>query len=159
MTRFSIIIAMIILVASLVLLVDKLFTPQPIQIELQSGQVVTTQTADYFSLSETIILMSCSFLIGAASLFLFYNSERSVVGKSEKEGKVPLDTILPLVREEEKKVLIALREANGEMLQNKLVLKMSLSKVKMTRMLASLERKRLIIKERRGLTNNIKLTL
>ena len=48
-------------------------------------------------------------------------------------------------------------DSKGQMLQNALVLKTSLSKVKMTRVLASLERKKLIVKERHGLTNRIKL--
>jgi uncharacterized membrane protein len=43
------------------------------------------------------------------------------------------------------------------MLQNALVLKTGMTKVKMTRVLSSLERKGLVLKERHGLTNRIKL--
>jgi uncharacterized membrane protein len=43
------------------------------------------------------------------------------------------------------------------MQQNKLTLKLGLSKVKVTRLLCGLERKGLIAKERHGLTNMIKL--
>lgn len=76
---------------------------------------------------------------------------------SDKEAKEKYELVLPLLKSDEKKVLVALKEAGGEMLQNKLVLKLNLSKVKVTRLLSSLQTKNLIIKERNGLTNNIKL--
>jgi len=156
MRRFSLIIAVIILFVSLFLLFDKLFTPQPIQIVLQSGQEVTTQTSDYFTLTETILLIVCSFLIGTTATYLFYNSDSVTLLRQPKEGG-RYDAVLPLLREDEKKVVIALRDSKGEMLQNRLVLKLNLPKVKMSRVLTSLERKRLVVKERSGLTNKIRL--
>ena len=156
MKRFSMIIAVIVLIVSLFLLFDKLFTPQPIQIMLETGQEVTSQTADYFSLTETIMLIVCSFLIGTAATYLFFNADKTMLLPA-KESKKRYDDVLPLLKEDEKKAIIALRDSNGEMLQNKLVLKLNLSKVKVTRVLSGLERKRLIVKERSGLTNNIKL--
>jgi len=175
MKRFMSIISVIVLIVSLVLLFDKLFTPQPIQIVLESGQEVTTQTADYFTLTEVILLIVCSFLIGMTATFLFYNAEKNEIKSDERreKEKKPVtkenelkekvenkyETILPLLKDDEKRFLIALKESNGEMLQNKLVLKLNLSKVKVTRVLWSLERKGLIVKERNGLTNNIKLNV
>ena len=164
MKKFTIIIAMVLLLASLIVLVDKLFTPQPIQIVLESGQEITTQTANYFSLTETILLLICSFIIGTTATYLFYNSDTFTAIKSiEKEVESlsvkNYDTILPLLKEEEKKVILLLQESQGEILQNKLVLALNLPKVKVTRLLASLEKKNLIIKHRNGLTNNIKLIL
>ncbi|MBI4983495.1 hypothetical protein HZC32_02525 [Candidatus Woesearchaeota archaeon] len=58
---------------------------------------------------------------------------------------------------DEKRVVLALKENNGQMLQNQLVLKLNESKVKVTRIISSLESKNLVEKERNGLTNNIKL--
>ena len=65
--------------------------------------------------------------------------------------------VFPLLKEDERRVLIALKDSNGEMLQNQLVLRLDLSKVKVTRLLHSMEQKNLIVKDRNGLTNNIKL--
>ena len=167
MKKISVMVCIIILIVSLVLLFDKLFTPQPIQIVLESGQEVTTQTSNYFSLTETILLIVCSFLIGTTATYLFYNAEQKPVLKVAQKtislvpeaGHSKYETVLPLLKDEEKKVMIALKESNGEMLQNKLVVKLNLSKVKITRLISSLEQKNLIVKERNGLTNNIKLQM
>jgi uncharacterized membrane protein len=179
MKNFLRIFAIIILIVSIVLLFDKLFTPQPIQIVLQSGEEITTQNSNYFTLMETILLIICAFLIGTTTTYLFYNSDKNVIKlpeKSEKEvvetiAKITrnpalavadnyadkYETILPLLKDDEKKVIVALREAGGTMLQNQLVLKMNLSKVKITRLIASLESKNLVAKERNGLTNCVRL--
>ncbi len=157
MKRYFAIISVIVLIASLILLFDKLFTPQPIQIVLQSGQEITTQTADYFSLSEAILLIVCAFLIGTTATYLFYNADGVRIPRLHKKEGKSYDSILPLLKDDEKRVVIALRDANGEMLQNKLVVKLNLSKVKITRVISSLQSKNLIVKERNGLTNNIRL--
>jgi|GEM_PF-567463 len=175
MKRFKVILAIVVLVVSLVLLFDKIFTPQPIQIVLQSGQEITTQNSDYFTLTEMLLLITCAFLVGAAATYLFYNSDKfrslnlgleniepktRVMESEPVQSTILLDkyeTILPLLKDDEKKVLLLLRDAGGEMLQNQLVLKLNESKVKVTRVLDRLEEKNLIIKERNGLTNNIKV--
>ena len=62
-----------------------------------------------------------------------------------------------MLKTDEKHAVAALREAGGEMQQNKLVVKLGVSKVKATRILYGLEQKKLITKERHGLTNMVKL--
>ena len=158
MPNFKIIISIVILTASLFLLFNKLFTPQPIQITLQSGQEITTATSEYFTLAEVLLLIISAFLIGAASVFLFYNSDRPKKTAAEYgQGSVVYDLILPLLKTDEKHVISALREAGGEMQQNKLVVHLNVSKVKATRILYRLQQKGLITKERHGLTNMVKL--
>jgi uncharacterized membrane protein len=157
MKGYKIIIAIIILIASLVILFDKLFTPQPIQIVLQSGEEIATQNSDYFTMAETLLLVVCSFMIGGTALYLYYNSDKINLIRPEKVEQEKHKHILPLLKDGEKQVYHALVENKGEMLQNKLVLKLNISKVKVTRILSSMERKKLIVKERRGLTNNIRL--
>ena len=160
MPKFSIFISIAVLIASLVLLFNRLFTPQPIQITLQSGQEITTSTAEYFSLSEALLLITSAFLIGTATTYLFYNSERAKTIKQPIEAKHNVsiyDSILPLLKQDERSAIKALIESNGEMQQNKLSLKLGISKVKTTRILHALEQKNLIVKERHGLTNKIKL--
>ncbi len=157
MPKFKIIISVIVLIAALFLLFDKLFTPQPIQITLESGQQITTSTSEYFSLAEVLFLVVSAFLIGSTSIYLFYNSDQiKQINQTASKPDV-YEVILPLLKKEEKQVIAALREANGEIQQNKLAVKLNLSKVKVTRLLYSLQNKNLIAKERHGLTNMVKL--
>ena len=158
MKQFRMILAMVILISSIVIFAINLLDSQAIQIVLETGQEVTT-SANYFTLTKVMILISASFLIGAAITYIFYNSdEESRIFKIKKTSNDPdsYDLIMPLLKSDEKKAVLALKENKGEILQNKLVLKLGLSKVRTTRILARLERKNIIIKERFGLTNRIK---
>ena len=160
MTQYKIIMAIVVLIASLFFLFDQLFTPVPIQIILETGIEVTTATAEYFSLVTVLVLISSSFLIGSLSVVLFYSSNTKEVIRSLRKQERPekrYEMVLPLLKGDERPVFIQLLKAGGQALQNKLVLDSGLSKVKITRVLNSLERKHLIIKERHGLTNKIKL--
>jgi hypothetical protein len=154
MKQFKIWIAIVLLVASISVLVVMLFNPQPIQIILETGQEVSSNS-NYFTTGTVMLLIICSFIIGLAITYLFYNSENSKIPSSKIiEG---YDLIMPLLRDDEKKAVRAIREHNGEILQNELVLKLGLSKVKTTRILAGLERKQIIVKQRHGMTNSVKL--
>jgi uncharacterized membrane protein len=159
--QFKIILAIVLLISSIVLLVIMLFNQKPIQIILETGQEVVSKDSNYFNITTVMILIISSFLIGASIMYLFYNAEGTKVFsgiiQSTDNNKKKYDLLLPLLREDEKKAVRLLREANGEMLQNQLVLKLGLSKVKTTRLIASLERKQIVSKQRHGLTNSIKL--
>jgi uncharacterized membrane protein len=160
MSRFKVIMAVAVLAASMFLLVDKLFAPQPIQIILETGQEVATQGSSYFALSEVLLLIVTSFLIGTTSTYLFFNSEADrllSVFKKPGEPENKYDLVIPLLKGDEQKVFLELRNSGGEVLQNALVLKLGFSKVKVTRILSSLEGKNLVVKERYGLTNRIRL--
>jgi len=152
--------AIVILIASVLLLFNQLFTPQPIQIILETGQEVTTQSSDYFSLIQVLLLITSSFLIGSMTIYLFYNSDTDNMFKpinKQKGVERKYEIVIPLLKGDEKRIFQELIESKGEILQNALVLKSALSKVKIARILSSLENKNLIIKERHGLTNKIKL--
>ena len=159
MSRFRIFISLVVLIAALFLLFDKLFTPQPIQITLQSGQEVTTSTSEYFSLAVVLLMVISAFLIGTAATYLFYNSNgvnAEHVQPRESKSGIYIE-ILPLLKPDERPAIKALLESNGEMQQNKLAATLGVSKVKATRILYSLEQKDLITKVRHGLTNMVKL--
>ena len=159
MKRYKLIIAVVLMASSIVLLLIKLFTPQPIQIILETGQEVTTQNPSYYGLSEVLLLVAASFVMGATAIYLFYNSEQiaSIASKEEKISKDRYRQIASLLKSDEKTLFDLLVRENGEMLQNKIVLKTGLSKVSVTRALAKLENKNLVIRERYGLTNKIRL--
>ena len=161
MKQFKMILAMVVLISSIVIFAINLLDSQAIQIILETGQEVTT-SANYFTLTKVMILITASFLIGAAITYIFYNSDEEArifkINKKtkDKDATDSYDLIMPLLKPDEKKAVLALKENNGEILQNKLVLRLGLSKVRTTRILSSLERKNIILKERFGLTNRIK---
>jgi len=160
MSRFKVIMATVVLTASIVLLFSKLFTPQPVQIILESGQEISTQSSELFSLYDMMLMISCSFLIGSTAIYLFFTQgTRDVIKSIRKDGGAEkgYEMLIPLLKGDEKGVFLEILRSKGEILQNELVLKLRLSKVKVTRVLSSLERKNLILKERYGLTNKIKL--
>ena len=171
MKQFKIWIAIALLIASISVLIIMLFNPQPIQIILETGQAITTKSPNYFTINTVILLSVCSFIMGLSITFLFYNSENNKneqennnsetkeIKKENKESShdINYDRIIPLLRDDEKKAFHIIREHHGEILQNELVLKLDMSKVKTTRIIASLERKQIIHKQRHGMTNSIKL--
>ena len=161
MPNFKVIISIVILIAALFLLFDKLFTPQPIQITLESGQEITTSTSEYFSIEGILLSIICAFLIGATATYLFYNSDQikkiNTSSHATESNTNIYNTIIPLLKADEKRVITILRESNGEIQQNQLVTKLGLSKVKITRILYGLEQKKLITKERYGFTNMVRL--
>lgn len=161
MAKYKFFLSIVILIVALVLLFDKLFTPQPIQITLQSGQEITTSTSDYFSINEVLLLIISAFLIGTTATYLFYNSDGSRI-KSKRPNNLetnvePYDIIFPLLKPDERRAITVLLDTGGAMQQNKLATVLNVSKVKATRILHGLEQKSLIIKERYGLTNMVRL--
>jgi uncharacterized membrane protein len=160
MARFRVVMSVVILVASVSILFNQLFAPQSIQIILETGQEIVTQEPEYFSLPQVLLLIASSFLIGSTAIYLYFRSETEELLKSlghKREYGRKYEMVIPLLRGDERRVFQEILDSKGEMLQNALVLKTRLKKVKMTRILASLESKNLIVKERHGLTNRIRL--
>jgi uncharacterized membrane protein len=158
---FRTIIAVAVLISAIVVLILLLFRPQPIQIVLETGQEIASKSSDYFSVITVVVLLICSFLIGAAITYIFYNAEDKKASNKEITREAgPSDMynkIIFLLKEDEKKAVHIIKEHKGEILQNELVLKLGLSKVKTTRILSSLERKEIIERHRHGMTNKVKL--
>jgi uncharacterized membrane protein len=167
MKQFKIIIALGLLVSSVVILFITFFISQPVEIILETGQAVTTQNPNLFTLTKVLILVITSFFIGATITYLFYKAESSEIAhtfkkpdelkRQENLTEQKFDLVFPLLKHDERKVIKVLMDNKGDMLQNALVLETGLSKVKITRELSSLENKNLIVRERFGLTNKIKL--
>ena len=160
MVKFRVLLSLVILIAALFLLFSKLFTPQPIQINLQSGQEITTSTSEFFTLSETLILIISAFLVGTTATYLFYNADKNNITKNEIQNPKTdsYENVMPLLKQDERKIVAALLESNKEMQQNKLAAKLGISKVKATRILYRLEQKNLVTRTRHGLTNMVKLS-
>ena len=66
--------------------------------------------------------------------------------------------VLKALEEDERRLYLLIREGGGQVLQRELVANGSFSKSKITRLLDKLERKGLVVRERSGATNRIRLT-
>ncbi len=153
--HYKLVICAIIFIISIVILVDKTFTTAPIQISLESGHEVITQDSHYYNIMEVILLIICAFLIGLTTMYIYQNSEKSIRDKfliARKKEKTLINTFL---KGNEKTIYELIRSSNQGILQNALVKKTGLSKVKITRIIRKLELKGLIKKERYGITNKI----
>lgn len=157
MRNFKLIIAIVLLVCSVILLSMRLFTPQTIQITLESGREVTTENPDYYTLTDVLIIVTGAFLMGASAIYLYYNSDVKDGFMQRWDRKARHGVVLGMLKGEDRKAYSLLISSGGEMLQSRLVDKMGISKVKVTRILARLEQKGLIVRHRSGLTNKITL--
>ncbi len=155
---FRILLALVLLLSAIFILVAILFVPQPMQIVLETGQEVVTSNSSYFSITNAIFLIVASSVIGASITYLFYNADRDMMARvlPRRVASARYNALLPLLKTDEQRVVKMLRDRKGAMLQNELVLSLGLSKVKVTRVLASLERKGIIARERHGLTNRVR---
>ena len=62
-----------------------------------------------------------------------------------------------LLDEDERRMYLEVRDHGGEMLQRDLVALGTFSKAKVTRVLDRLERKGLVVRERHGMTNRVRI--
>ena len=170
MRPLRILVAIALLVASLLLLSYLLFSPRTVRLVLETGQEVAAQSTNYFALSTVLVLVFCSFLAGAAVLFLYSSADPGSLGAPARvktggagaeqgDSSKRIELVLPLLRDDERRALQALLGSKGELLQSELAERLALGKVKMTRVLANLERKQLVRKERHGMTNRVRLKI
>ncbi|MBW2971693.1 hypothetical protein KY359_01530 [Candidatus Woesearchaeota archaeon] len=160
MKQFKLVMAMVVLVSAIVIMLVMLFSPQPVQITLESGREITTESLEYYTLAKVLLLVTSAFLMGALSVYLFYNADLKngfLPGSGRAQSRASYSSVINLLKGDERRAFIAILESKGGILQNQLVLRLGLSKVKVTRVLSALEKKNLIIKERHGLTNKVRL--
>lgn len=79
------------------------------------------------------------------------------VAEHVKEGTQLIEAVLTALEGDEKKLVKEIADHDGEMLQNELVLSLNFSKAKVSRMLADLEKRGLVVKRQYGLTNKVAL--
>jgi uncharacterized membrane protein len=75
------------------------------------------------------------------------------------EGEEVEGLVLRLLDGDERRMFLALRDAGGESLQKDLIEKTKMSNAKVTRVLDRLEEKGLIVKERHGMTNKVRIDI
>jgi len=79
------------------------------------------------------------------------------VPESDREEAVPERSLMRLLDEDERRMYLEVRDHGGEMLQRDLVALGTFSKAKVTRVLDRLERKGLVVRERHGMTNRVRI--
>jgi len=122
----------------------------------ECGMYTSVRIQTYFSLTITLFV----FMIG---IFLIFSKENEKViikkihplasAKPKKFNPKSMENL----NQEEKNIMNLLLENNNSMFQSQLIEKTNLNKVKITRLLDSLESQGLIERKRRGMTNIVML--
>ncbi len=113
----------------------------------------------YFSFSHIVVgIMAFVFSLGVYLIF-FSKGEEAIIKRLEDEKKMKIEgerfgILLKGFDEFERKILTAIREQQG-ILQSTLVLRVSLSKAKVSQVLQELEKKNLIRRKQKGRTNEV----
>lgn len=164
MRKYGNLLIVIALMSSLAIVITKLFSSNPIQIISETGETITSSNSSYFTLSTTILLMILSFIIGTSIIYLYYKVSAQELtalfyerNNSEKIKTDKFKLALNMLKGEDKEVFSAIITSKHGIKQNELGTRMSLTKVKITRILSRLESKKLITKSRQGLTNLISI--
>lgn len=105
--------------------------------------------------AETVASFIFSFiLLGFGAYLLFYKKPEF---RAAEERKEKAKEVVKTLKDEEKTVYNLISDAGGVIFQSELVEKSEFAKVKVTRILDSLEAKGLIERKRRGMTNAVVL--
>ncbi len=99
-----------------------------------------------FQTNTSIILMIAVICVGFYLVFFTEDKKKSV-------NKIKYSELCKRLNKDENIVLNKIVEANGTIFQSEIVEKTGFNKVKVTRLLDSLEGKRIITRRRRGMTN------
>jgi hypothetical protein len=86
-----------------------------------------------------------------------HTTDMAVIAEHVKDDSQLIDAVLTALEGDEKKLVKEVADHGGEMLQNELVLSLNFSKAKVSRMLADLEKRGLVVKKQYGLTNKVVL--
>ncbi len=160
----NILIAVIVLIVSVLLLIDRLLATGPVQLILENGQAVPIEGVSYFSLNEVLFLIITAWFGGMSFLYIFLLSNESEAPalkentvaetKTVAENKSAAMLAANLLDGDEK-ILLQRIVDNNEILQRELILKTGFSEPKVSRLLDKLERRGLIIRQRNGMGNRV----
>ncbi len=106
------------------------------------------------SFQTNMSLIILGFVVVIALYFIFFGKEKEILVQS---NDINHKKVLKALNKDEKFIFNKVREADGNILQADLVKSTGYSKVKITRILDSLEGKNLIERRRRGMTNVVLL--
>lgn len=147
--------AVILLILSTIVLVDKLFAPRPIQILMDGGQALQMEGTSVFTLQDVFILVLSAWVSGAMVVYLLLWARGEGRTTADERPETKPEDVLRLLEGDERRLYQQILDSGGEILQKDLVLESDFNKAKVTRLLDKLEQKRLISRVRHGMTNRI----
>lgn len=150
------VVAAALMVASMVIVVDRLFLPAPIRIVVEGGTPVAVQGEVFFTPEEGVVLAGFSWVGGLSAAYLLFSGRR---GESPRGPADPerVKMALSLLEEDEKRLLQELVDRGGTLNQSDLVVQTRFSESKVSRLLDRLEGRGLVARVRQGMGNVVTL--
>ncbi|RJS74349.1 MarR family transcriptional regulator [Methanophagales archaeon] len=165
----------VLFIASIFITGIKLITPTPINIFVEGSDVIVSQMPGFYTLADMVIVTVSALLLGISAMYLLFvdvkpalekKSERvSTVEKasaSNYERQIPdisrdkIEEILGVLKGNEPKIIKTLLDF-GEMNQAELAARTGIPRSSLSRILADLERRGLVIRYSFGTSKMIKL--
>lgn len=155
----------------------KLITPTPINIVVEGSDVVVSQMPGFYTLADMIIVTVSALLLGISAIYLLFvdvkpvlekkservSSVKNAANSSHDKKQIPgimdqnkIEEILGVLKGSEPKIIKTLLDF-GEMNQAELVVRTGIPKSSLSRILADLERRGLVIRYDFGTSKMIKL--
>lgn len=161
---------MVMLTVSAFVLAIKVLVPTTIQIFILGELTTLKQVPNIYTLFDIIVVAIFSCILGISASYLLFLESKLATGheltgqtpKAELFSKVPcqndagVQALLKVLKENEREVMKTLLEA-GEMNQAELASRTEIPKSTLSRILADLEKKGLIIRYENGMSKMVKL--
>ena len=170
----------VLFIASIFITGIKLITPTPINIVVEGSDVVVSRmpgfyTLEFYTLADMIIVTVSALLLGISAIYLLFVDVKPVLEKklervssdekaptSNYERQIPdisrdkIEEILGVLKGSEPKIIKTLLDF-GEMNQAELVVRTGIPRSSLSRILADLERRGLVIRYDFGTSKMVKL--
>ncbi|MGB2841458.1 MAG: helix-turn-helix domain-containing protein [Halobacteriota archaeon] len=167
----------VLFMASIFITGIKLITPTPINIVVEGSDVVVSQMPGFYTLADMIIVTVSALLLGISAIYLLFvdvkpvlekkservSSVKNAANSSHDKKQIPgimdqnkIEEILGVLKGSEPKIIKTLLDF-GEMNQAELVVRTGIPKSSLSRILADLERRGLVIRYDFGTSKMIKL--
>jgi uncharacterized membrane protein len=118
------------------------------------GQMMGTM-----SQASLVWLITVVSVIGIVGFTAYYVAFPEIKSTHQVATSESYDVALRFLKEDEKRVVEALRNSKNELLQKDIVKQMGLSKIKTHRVIARLAERGIVLAQREGRTNRVKLLI
>lgn len=167
----------VLFIASIFITGIKLITPTPINIVVEGSDVVVSRMPGFYTLADMIIVTVSAFLLGISAIYLLFvdvkpalekkservSSVKNAANSSHDKKQIPgimdqnkIEEILGVLKGSEPKIIKTLLDF-GKMNQAELVVRTGIPRSSLSRILADLERRGLVIRYDFGTSKMIKL--
>jgi hypothetical protein len=142
--------------ASIFLLGLKLMNPTEIHIFLEGEEAVLSHVMRNYTIFDVVLLIGSAFLAGISGTYLLFYDSKPITGMEIFNNKrAEYERILPTLKDDEQKVLLAVLNSEGILPQSNLSELTGVSKSNVSRALDLLESRGYVERRRRGMGNII----